>query len=201
MKETVLYCLAGVGVVLAVILAAILLSGGNDSEEAAADENNIKSSENIDISTGSSRAHALIDEIPGYTVAVLDFTLADMYSPDFNKTQTEISGDDIYAEFTSDSLNGRIRIELTIFNSTEDAQEAWLYFLLNLRTDLAAIISEINSIAVGDIAWGSERQLHFIRGNIKVRMEGFNVSVVEVAQELDAQIIAALEEVAQNALE
>jgi len=146
--------------------------------------------------SGRTYAHLLVAEIPEYRVAVRGFTLAERYSPDFVSLQDRLRIEErdgvlrTSAVYESQTLDARIRLELSEFSSAREAQEMWLSFLLNALSSMHAEPSEAHGIVIGDVAWGGEDRLHFIRGNIYVRIHG-NASV---AQEIDAQIIAALAE-------
>jgi len=157
----------------------------------------------IDPTTGREFAHSFVAEIPEYNVAV-DFTFPDKFSPDFiqeNITHHELSRfgmetPSVTVIYFSDSTDSEIEIELTVFDSAREAQEAWVNFIFLLSSPRISP-AEANGIVVGDVAYGDDSWLTFIRGNIHVDISS-NTSIVAVAQELDAQIIAALEVAERN---
>jgi len=65
-----------------------------------------------------------------------------------------------------------------------------------MASSMSAPPAKANGIVVGELAYGSNMHLTFISGNVHVYVRSNIISVVDiVAQELNAQIIAALEEV------
>ena len=206
MKNNILFRIAKVGVLLALSLLFVCANPINTSELAThmdiIDRTNIESLKDKDSLTGETYAGLLVEEIPEYKAAVLDFMLADMYSPDFiqNKFEVRESADlpYTYAEYYSESTGFVIWINMTVFDSAKDAQEAWLRILLEQTSAWDIPPSEANGVVVGDVAYGSEKRITFLRGNIYVAIGSNSSSIVEVALELDSQIIVALEEAARN---
>ena len=91
-------------------------------------------------------------------------------------------------------------VRLQIFDSAEYAQASWVeslygYNVMEIRS------SEADGIIVGDAAiCYAEDSINFVRGNIHIYINGTGGnSVVEVAQEIDEQIIKALED-AENGM-
>ena len=149
--------------------------------------------------TNKTFAEVIVSEIPKYTVSAMNFKLADTYA---TKYQLNESAGRRY-RFDSAIDGRRIEINIDIYESAEMAQEVWLEgFDFKTRWDIPA--ADSNDIVVGDVASGWKDSLDFIRGNIHVKIEARDLnnsqvefSIVEVAQEIDAQIIKALEEAAE----
>ena len=150
--------------------------------------------------TNKTYAQMLIDEIPEYQI-VKKFLLASEYAPDYSlietKTEpesTELYTDSTHAIYISSSTQEKIDVYVLYFPSVKSAQDEWIRSL-----DMYAIPdlppADADGIIVGDVAVGIEDSLNFIRGNIGIRIRGVNGnSVVDVAKEIDAQIIKALED-------
>ena len=204
MKKIMLASLAVVGIfVLAILSYDYILGRANDvaitieRDEGFVmlDRSNVNLLE-TDPATGQIFAYSFVAEIPEYIVIVPDFTLPESFYPDF--IQTWFCPFDVSAEYTSDSTNSHIQIVITVYDSANTAQEVWAGIIF--RSLLAYIpLTEAHGIVVGDVAFGfDEGFLYFIRGNILARIYGQSPYAAAVAQELDAQIIAALREVARN---
>ena len=140
--------------------------------------------------------------------AVLHFELSDKYPPDFELTEIDFIDEPqylnpgevstAYAVLDAGSKKtGEISIKLHIFETAKDAQKAWLeslkwYAIMHLPP------ADAFGVVVGDVAVGATSDLNYVRGNIQVIIGRIfsseeEISVVEIAQEIDAQIIAAIE--------
>jgi len=174
-------------------------------EAGALDRSQITNLKGIDPLTGKVFSELIVTEIREYSAIVTEFSLSDMYSPDY--TVTLVSSFGVNFEYLFAYTDGReIIVAITIFESVGGAQEAWVNMLLPGRgtSHPSPPAAESNGIFVGDAATGDENWLIFIRGNIRVRINGFrrcdvtnallDISVVEMAQKIDAKIVAALEE-------
>ena len=158
--------------------------------------------------TGKTYIQLLLEQLPEYEAVINDFTFANSYSPDFviNRElgihtwrHQEILFVD--ARFRSRSISSSLSFDVEIHGSAEEARK-WLFVFfasLSSSADPRSFLSEKNGIVVGDIALGDDQNLVFVRGNTRVFVGGggMEIPLVEAAQELDAQIIAALEEAAQ----
>ena len=151
--------------------------------------------------TNKTYAQMLVDEIPKYKSIVKDFLLASEYEPDYSlaETETEPEPEELYTDSThalyiSAATEEELDVFVMNFPSVKSAQTEWIssletYAILNLAP------ADAGGIIVGDVAVGREDSLDFIRGNIGIRIWGINGnSVVDVAKEIDAQIIKALED-------
>ena len=156
----------------------------------------------IDPKTNKTYAQMLVDEIPEYKTPALNFTLADKYSPDYilDKTTVRSNSEAFLCSYTSDSMEVTFNVRLQIFDSAENAQASWMESLYGYSAmDIKP--SEADGIIVGDAAiCYAEDSINFARGNIHIYLSGTGGnSVVEVAQEIDKQIIKALED-AENGI-
>ena len=149
--------------------------------------------------TDKSYAQMLVEEIPEYRNLVMDFLLAQEYAPDYKLIMTETENKpresydtSTHAIYRSASTQEEIDIYLLHFSSAKSAQDEWIWSLgMYSIPDLSP--ADVDGIIVGDVAVGTERSLNFVRGNIVIRIRGVNGnSVVDVAKEIDAQIIEAL---------
>ena len=211
MKKIILASVAVVGVLLLAILvytyvfsrtSDVAITVDRDEAVVMLDRSSVQNLRDIDPATGLEFAHSFVAEIPEYIVAVPDFTLPDSFYPDFIQVEIRSSGASVRAEYTSGSTCPGIGIEMFVFASADTAQRFWLQLILERAALWYIPPAEAYGIVVGDVAVGDESSLHFIRGNVYVRISsGRSTSVVAVAQELDAQIIAALREVARNSVE
>ena len=208
MKKIILWSFAAVGILVLAIFAYtfvfestdyVAITVERDEEIAMLDRSSVQNLRDIDPATGEAFAYSFVAEIPEYIVAVPDFTLPESFYPDFIQVITDSSGASVFAEYVSDSTSSGIGIEIIVFDSADIAQWWWLRLILERATAWYILPAEANGIVVGDVAAGSEYFLAFVRGNVYVVISSSRTtSVVAVAQELDAQIIAALREVARN---
>ena len=151
----------------------------------------------IDPNTNKTYAQMLVEEIPEYKIPALDFTLADKYSPDYvlDKTTVRDNSEAFLCSYTSDSMEVMFNVRLQIFDSAEYAQANWVESLYGYNA-MEIRPSDADGIIVGDVAiCYAEDSINFARGNIHIYLSGTGGnSVVEVAQEIDKQIIKALED-------
>lgn len=149
-------------------------------------------------SSNKTYAEILINEIPIYKAVVESFSLYNEYSPDYTltsiKESKELNGEyKVIAMYTSIKTQKKISIILTVFMSAKEAQLEWIDSLEGYSAGVVPV-SERNGITVGDIAVAiTEKDICYVRGNVMVDLTALSGnSVVEVAKEIDNQILIAL---------
>lgn len=198
MKNRVKLMAVAIGVgVTALLLYCCNFDGKGESVEL--DRAKIMDLRTISNESNKTYAQILIDEIPKYSNYKKNFELSFEYSPDYilttSETKKELSEhytSSTHAVYISSKTQEEIDIYVLYFESPESAQAEWIESLEMYSIPKLAPADK-NNIIVGDVAVGTQRFLNFIRGNIGIHIRGVNGnSVVEVAEEIDNQILMAL---------
>ncbi|MCL2045952.1 MAG: hypothetical protein FWG88_06165 [Oscillospiraceae bacterium] len=186
-----------------IILAVIVLASCNKAN-IRTDRSNITNLKVIDKEENISYAEMLVIEIQEYEFCISELMLPESYEPDYLLyTSRSTIADNVNKTtvgYTSESLSWSFWIELNIYSSTKEAQDAWLTLLLENTEAPEVPALEVSGITVGDVAFGYVHMLYFVRSNVCVYIHSNNpnASIASIAQELDAQIITALDEAQNN---
>jgi len=160
-------------------------------EKIMRDKNNLKG---FDESTGKQNIQLMLDDILDYPNCCEAFVLATRYS-DFEFVKAtqydeDPAGYDAFYKLDGNSYEGDFDANITIMIA-KTAQEAHVAITnyVNSATSMQIYPASLDGIIVGDLAVGNKEKLTFIRGNVYVQVIGYEVSIVNLAQEIDQQIL------------
>jgi len=135
-----------------------------------------------------------LERIPAYLndCKISEFTLKKQYA-DFIQTETKIFDEDDYKKISayyrkennSKEDDYDANISIWFYESREDSHRS----MRDLLNDNTAPIVNQSAFKVGDFAIGDIFTIDFIRGNVNIRIKGYDVEIDKLAREIDQQIL------------
>ena len=160
------------------------------------DKNNLKG---FDESSGRQNIQVMLDDVPKYKKNCKSFCFKKEYS-NFELAKLLENGADSGRYFAyykhSDNLiedGFNADISIVISDTVSEAHETLACFV-DATTTMVLYPASNKEIFVGDLAVGNQDRLVFVRGNAYVDVKGYEVSIIDLAQEIDKQILSILNE-------
>jgi len=151
----------------------------------------------IDPKTEVQNIDKWINEISTYKKVCKQLNLKNKNGPDYKLIingkylpETEEERDLLMYEInaTYDGMNDDADIYIVFYSSEKIAQKAFIHFLDNGVAGSSPLRAEYYDISVGDISFGYEKSLTFIRNNVYIQIRSV-ANIVNLAKEIDKEII------------